>query len=437
MKPTSYFVLCAALLLSTFYQFVDAKISITTTYDPLLVVVIMVKNEEDVIKETLRRCLPADKDLYQHVGFLIFDTGSQDGTIEKTEEFFKENNITKGIVIQEPFVGDDAREIYFDYGWHRNRALDLAKKHFPQAGYHLMPDAEWYLNGMNELLEFCAMHQHEKSKHSFVIRLLNASLDFYHHRLFRADSDIRFVGAIHEVPSCGVQDKAPAICHFELLPGAKGAQKSQARYSRDKKILLKAHHNDPQSTRTLYYLAQTCACLGEWEQAWTYFKKRTEMRGFDQEDYCAMYWLARCTHLLNDPKTNDRWPEAMSYYLQAHQMRPCRIEPLVRIAQHYIADQHAIAYIFALRACQKPYPDNELLFVEKDLYDYERYNLLGWACWYTGDLQLGEWAIKKALSARPDYPHLHRNFALYAMKNHPQIGNEIKDVANELMTQTV
>jgi len=51
--------------------------------DPLLVVVLMVKNEALVIKETLQPFVDGGV-----TDFLIFDTGSTDGTQKVAQEFY-------------------------------------------------------------------------------------------------------------------------------------------------------------------------------------------------------------------------------------------------------------------------------------------------------------------------------------------------------------
>ena len=78
--------------------------------------------------------------------FLIYDTGSTDKTIERITHYFHNNGITRFIIEQEPFV---------DFASSRNRALSLAERHFPNAGFFIMPDAEWYIQGVPQLLDFC------------------------------------------------------------------------------------------------------------------------------------------------------------------------------------------------------------------------------------------------------------------------------------------
>src|SRR3546814_6686783 len=77
----------------------------------------MVKDEEQVIAPTLQPFVEAGIDSY-----LIFDTGFTDKTIEATQNYFAEHNVTNGHIFQEPFI---------DFATSRNRALDLAEEHVP------------------------------------------------------------------------------------------------------------------------------------------------------------------------------------------------------------------------------------------------------------------------------------------------------------------
>src|SRR5258707_10172559 len=104
------------IVVFSFYNFCAATEHI---YDPLLVVVLMVKNEETVMRATLQPFVDGGVD-----SFFIFDTGSTDNTIEVTEQFFAEHGITQVYIAQEPFI---------DFATSRNRALDLAQEKFPNA----------------------------------------------------------------------------------------------------------------------------------------------------------------------------------------------------------------------------------------------------------------------------------------------------------------
>ena len=363
----------------------------------------MVKDEEHVIVQTLEPCIKGGiKD------FFIFDTGSSDKTIEKAQELFKKYGLSRAYIAQEPFI---------DFEKSRNRALDLAKEKFPNAAFFLMPDAEWYLFNGKKLLEFCNQHAYDKDgyPYSYLIRLVNNRIDFYHNRLVRATLDSRFVGAVHEVIIPAARFKVPADIYFEFGSTKRGYEKSRQRWVRDCAILLKKHQENPNDSRTVFYLAQTYECLQDFVQAYKYYLHRSTLKGWPEEDFMTLYRLARVVEELARQKKEDfSWDDAHKIYLNAFSMRSNRIEPLIKIAKHYLdEDNMQMCFIYAMRAAQIPYPINDILFVEKEDYDFTRYDILGRCAWYVGQYKIGEAAIQFALKSRPDMPHLKRNLAFY------------------------
>ena len=81
-----------------FVLFIRSVQTLRYEYDPLLVVVIMVKNEETVMRATLQPFVDGGVD-----SFFVFDTGSTDNTIAVTEEFFAENGIEQCIYCARAF----------------------------------------------------------------------------------------------------------------------------------------------------------------------------------------------------------------------------------------------------------------------------------------------------------------------------------------------
>ncbi len=397
----------ACVLFSFLFIVQSAYAEFQFDYDPILVVVLMVKNEETVMRATLQPFIDGGVD-----SFFIFDTGSTDNTVAVTEDFFAEHGVTRGYIAQEPFI---------DFATSRNRALDLAQEKFPHAAFMVMLDAEWYLNDARALVEFCELCLLRGDMHlSYLMHIVNQALDFYTCRLIRCNCGVRFGGVVHEtvLQSSGV--KVPENIFFEYLPELNGIEKSNARYVRDCELLLKEHQKKPWCTRTLFYLARTCEDLGDWEQAYDFYKIRVEMVGWDEEDFIVKYRLAQTIKklvLCSEYGGKYQWSEALDYYMQAYQMRPHRAEPLVEIADYYIAiDQMASAFLFARHAAEMEYPEKDILFVEKYLYNYYRYEVLARCAWYINEFEIGEWAARMAYEAYPDYKYAKINMNCYVSR---------------------
>ncbi len=386
------------LLLSHIVIFADD--TLTSTSDPLLVIVLMVKNEMNVICPTLQPYVDAGIQ-----SFLIYDTGSTDDTIACVQEFFKKYNVSNAIIRQEWTDGAT-----FHFAQSRNRALHFAQEAFPNASFMLMPDAEWYFHNVPELLKFCRQHQYDNTP-AYLVNITNDFSENYQPRLMRCRSQLHFVGARHEYLNCACYHKIPKDIFFEWRPSAIGNEKSRARWLTDLTVLLEEYSSNTADPRTMFYIAQTYACLGQWENACVWYERRISVpieMAWHEETFIARYRLAQAYEACG------RWDQAFPHYLAAFSFRSHRAEPLICIAQHYWnTDEFALCYLFAKRAVELSFPDSDLLFIDKELYDFTRHDLLGRAAWYVGEYAIGEAAVQRALIVHPDISYLHFNLALF------------------------
>jgi len=361
--------------------------------DPLIVIILMVKNEEHVMQPTLQPYIDAGIDAY-----VILDTGSTDNTIHITQNLFQQHNIDNGHIFEQPFI---------DFAVSRNYALECAEKTFPRAQFFLMIDAEWYMHNVPGLIQFCQNNQN-CSESSFLLLMRDCRMETATQRLFKAQAGIRYEGAVHEAPNQITTKRVPNNIYFELSPSHQGIEKSKQRWVRDKEILLKEYDKDPTNLRTIFYLAQTYACLQDYENACLWYHKRCEQHGWDEEDFMAYYKLAQAYESLK------KWNTALFYYLEAYNLRPHRAEPLVCIAAHYWQTHNFhLAFMFAQKATTITYPTNDNLFVESIMYHYTRYDILGCAAWYVHEYEIGKNAILNALTYNPYAQHLISNLMLY------------------------
>jgi glycosyltransferase involved in cell wall biosynthesis len=404
-----------ALSILFFIASICTSISSSQYNKNLLAIVIMVKNEADVIIPTLKPFIDAGIQ-----SFLIYDTGSTDGTQQKIDDYFIERDLSDAHIIEEPFI---------DFGTSRNKALDYADQIFPDTTFLLMVDAEWYIHNVDALLHFCKSHQHyiapNCSGSCYLMHLftIEDSIDNYVVRLMRRGYNVRYHGPVHETIPDVPSGIVPQSVYFEYSPKSSGKQKSKDRFKRDYDLLKKAHEDDPADMRTLFYLGQTCQFLQDWELAIHYYQKRLDLGELSEEKYLAAYRIGYAIEYIIEALSQEtaqkyRWEDALHYYLKAHQMLPHRAEPLFRIACHYIRHhEHATAYLFAIRAAQLPFPYYDSLFVEKKIYDYLRYDILGQCALYAGEIAIGKQAILKAMEFEPNSPSLHHNLALYNKYN--------------------
>ncbi len=384
---------------------------------PLLVVLLMVKNENQVIIPTLETYLSSTVTT-DDVGYILYDTGSTDGTDTLAEDFFKDNGISQFKIVKEHY---DTKT--FPFGKARTRALEIARETYPESTFILFPDAEWYFHGFDKLLEFCRDERANYDAGSstpppyYSLQIQGPGRKFPTPRLILTKDDVVFVGRVHECPTkcSGSEVPADSGIYIELGISRFGYEKSAKRWLSDREVLLEDLLEDPKNPRTALYLGLTELWLRNDQGAYTYLKLRTELHSFPEEDYFAWYNLGLATmNLCGKQPELYHWDEALKYFLKAASMRPQRAEPLVRIAKHYLdEDNHALAYIFAKRATELAVPTTEKLTLDLDLYDYQRWEILSRAAWYLQEYEVGEAAAQKAIEARPNITQLYRNLSYY------------------------
>ncbi|MFT4060083.1 MAG: hypothetical protein QM652_11120 [Legionella sp.] len=243
-----------------------------------------------------------------------------------TNKYLQNLNVNYHIV-QEPFI---------DFATSRNKALTLIKQLFPAIPFILMPDAEWNLINVGDLLKFCIQEQ-RFSIPLYLIRIQMEDLDFYTARLFRANVEIKFVGAVHEVPDS---------IYFDYKSCADSIEKSKKRWVRDLELLQREYNTQvTKEPRTVFYLAQTLKCLEDFKKAYEYYKLRSNMQGWDEETFISLLRLGKLTLNLSKINAEFSWQEALEYFHQAFSIRPHRIEPLIYIAEYYWPDNKALCYL--------------------------------------------------------------------------------------------
>lgn len=348
----------------------------------MIVLSIMIKDEESVICKTLEPLISCVNN------FFIYDTGSTDNTVANADKFLSDHHKNFKI-ITEPFV---------NFAESRNRCLARTKEFFSEVPFILMLDAEWYVHNPEKLVEFCSQHLAEP--YDFYHVTIKSSITFKHSRLFKTTGNGKFMGAVHEYVT-GVCSPVHVPEHFYITysPAAQGQKKSHRRWYRDLSILLEEYdtNKDP---RTIFYLAQTYDCLGDVQNAIKFYKERVEAAGFEEERFIAAYRIG----ILYE-KTD--WNAASEYYLLAYEKRNTRIESLVKMAQHY--PNPYIKYMYAKQACRVPYPIQDLLFVEQEMYTYHRWDQLAISAYYVQEYQEMLDALRKALMIK-QLPHLYSNF---------------------------
>jgi glycosyltransferase involved in cell wall biosynthesis len=302
----------------------------------------IVKDESAVIE----RCLASVKPFIDY--WVIVDTGSKDGTQKIIKEFMKD---IPGELHERPWV---------NFAYNRNEALDLARN---KAKYCFFIDADEELKvsaefSMPTLEKECYFIPTEDLSHCTFQRI----------HLVKNSIDWHWYGVIHEYIDSGHLVSSEILKGIYNLATASDGNRSKdlQKHQKDAEVLEKALQNDPENSRYIFYLAQTYFNCKKFEDAIQFYRKRAQMGGTGEESFCSLYMIGKIMQLMKRPNE-----EVMKSYAEAYAFRPTRAEPLYRIARLYLSTKNYLfAYALLTLAASIPTP-NDLLFVEKDIYDFD------------------------------------------------------------------
>lgn len=404
------------ILKKEFYQLNERK-------GPTIGLLMMLKNEEKRILVSLKSVIGAVDAL------IIYDTGSTDRTIEIVEKFAQKYKINLYLKKGE----------FVDFSTSRNVSLDLADQ--VDVDYLLLLDCNDELRGGDALKILAKKYQNEPNSGFLVCQQWwHGQMDkYYNIRFVKNRQGWRYMGSVHEWMKDTKSDtdtpRYPVIkLDDEIVlyqDRTKDDDKTKKRFKRDRDLLLADYKKNPRDPRTLFYLAQTCQCLGLHDEALYYSKLRLELSGFLEERFHSYVRCGDCCLLLGHT-----WSECMKWYLRAYEEFN-RVEPLVKIADYY--RQYALkmksegkgsdnawncAYLYANQACQLQYPTECILFVDKGMYDYYRWHLMGIIGFYVGQFEQGKDACIKAIAQGIDKELNEKNLETYLKKDSDKTKNQ-------------
>lgn len=354
-----------------------------TAIRPLLGLVMIVRNEVKRISEVLASYAG-------HIdSYTILDTGSTDGTQTLILDAL---DGLPGTLHEEPFV---------DFATSRNRALEL---HGTSTVFAMMPNGD-VLSGGPSLRAFLEAHRHSPAG-AYRVRISPGH--YYHPLVMRTGAGWHYKWRTHECamgPNVG--DMIPGVI-VNRDRGTRTDEEWRARWTRDLDLLNRDRVEDPKDPRPYFYLGQTHECLGQYEQALTFFQQRATLGGYFDEVYEAKFRVGKMMAKLERP-----WAEIQQAYFEAHAHDPRRAEPLYAISEYwYDKSQHSVARIFAVAAAELPKPPTDL-FLDEDVYSWKAADRAAISSFYAGHKDDGRRWAEKAVKDRPDDERLRSNRAYF------------------------
>lgn len=322
----------------------------------------MIKNESKIIERCLGNAL-------EHVDAIsILDTGSTDHTVEVCEKFLSACGKPYKISV-EPFK---------NFGYNRSvsfvKAQELCTelKWDPDTTYGMAVDADMVIKPSPSFKDF------KMTLNGYNVIQANGSIQYYNTRFMKCAHPWKCIGGTHEYWSGDPTGKIPYEVFF-IDDRNDGGCKSD-KFERDVRLLTADIAENPRNDRAHYYLGQSLKDLGRFKEAIVMFKKRIELGGWIEEVWYSHYQIAKCYEHMGLPHKMEAWMN------KAFEFYPKRAEPIYHLTRYYREhSQHYKAQHYYLKGKDIPYPKDDVLFIEdqvyKGLFDYENTII---ACYVTG-----------------------------------------------------
>ena len=277
---------------------------------------------------------------------VICDTGSTDSTIAVIRECCD----ALGIACEVPML------TFVNFSQARNAALDCARRSAWVFDYLLLMDADMEL----VLEDSGPFHSLNPQANAHSIEQQQGGLRYSNLRLLRRSCAARYVGSTHEV--LVVPGDVRLLKGAYFADHADGANRLE-KLTRDERLLRADLMEDPNNTRSQFYLAQTLRDAGRFAEAAECYWSRYESGGWAEECWYALYQQALCFYHMGLVASY------VSGCMNAYALRPTRAEPLVSLGRYYAAvRQHDAALLMFEQASAIAWPSKDISFVEESAY---------------------------------------------------------------------
>lgn len=314
----------------------------------LLSIGIMMKNEEEHIEKCLKGLMPILEEIDSEI--VVVDTGSTDNSVQIAKKY--------------------TNKVY-SYNWNNNFA-DMRNKIIShcEGEWYLSVDADEVLLNAEDLIEFFLQKKHEvfnaatvkiksffdKKKNNYNIANLT--------RLFKNDSDFKFVNSIHEQPiyKFPVAVLNSVFDHYGYL--SDDNELMERKFKRNKELLEKEIENDPNNLYMKFQLAVTYLMYKQSKQAFDLLDETYKtMNKVEKDTYKQIGILY--SNLLSEYKKINECKAVCKYYLNlSDNEEQYKIDFLYNLGQIYFMEEDysnaIINYKLYLNLLNK-YENNELV----------------------------------------------------------------------------
>jgi glycosyltransferase involved in cell wall biosynthesis len=394
---------------------------------PTITLCMIVKDETHVIERCLRSAAPF-VDRYD-----ITDTGSTDGTPEKIKEIMDELGVPGEVYLSDwKGFGDHAGKIGSRTESFRN-ADDKA-------------DYAWVIDADDSLVGELILPD-DADADAYSLKIQRGDFVWWRNQIFKTSSRWRYEGILHEYAACDNTDAKVTRLYgnYSVEARTEGNRNvgitATEKYSRDAEVLEKALEDVPDNPRYQFYLAQSYFDSQQWEKSLEAYQKRVDIGGWPEEVFYSMYRVAILKGIMEHGEM-----DVIRAFEECYNFKPDRAEPLYQISRIYRSmGKNALAFMHANTGLGIPYPSDDILFIQEEIYKYGLLDEIGATAFYAGKPHMGYAACKKLLEENiiPDEQRerVRQNYESYVnIMNQMQQQQMMRDMdsqINDLKKKTI
>lgn len=309
-----------------------------------IIVTIMIKNEERIIKRCIDRALAiAD-------AICISDTGSTDKTLEILNEYLPTLSIPAHV----------ANHTWKNFGHNRTLSFQASQEFCKELGWNPEFTYGLLLDGDMNFIMTPQFQKTDLTANGYRIIQKNGHLEYYNTRFVKLGHPWRCVGVTHEYWDGADCEPLTTVLIDDVGDGGCKDDK----FTRDEKLLKQGLEEEPNNERYMFYLAQTLKDLKKLPEAIEMYKRRIAAGGWYEEVWYSMYVISKLSYEIGNMTDMEYWA------LKAYDYNKNRAENLyflTRIFREKSQHYKAWHYMKLGQQIKKP---ADLLFIEQDVYTH-------------------------------------------------------------------
>jgi glycosyltransferase involved in cell wall biosynthesis len=347
---------------------------------PTFCLAMIVKDEE----QDIQRCLDSVAPYINY--WVISDTGSSDGTMDKIKEVMDGHNIP----------GELHEHKWKDFSTNRNYVLELARPH---------ADIVWFMDADDNLEPFQEdiFEGFEIPKDLVWMNFRTDKGVFSRPTMVSSKSKAKYYGVLHEYLGFDHKDESESpegtmlktAGVFARSSPLKRDETAQKKYANDARIFEKDLKRDPSNTRSMYYLAQSYALSGQYRKAIKQYEKRSRItdRGNDDEVFISLLRIAELGQSVGEPQD-----KVIDSFIRAWEHTPSRLDPIVGAMELLIKSERYL-YAVTLGETASRLANPSVAYTNVDMADYKYWfpEMYSFAVYKLGSPQVAFSVVEKAL----------------------------------------